>query len=204
MPTVADLPLRWLTPPGWAPAVLATPLALLDDHAHLERKAASNALALLQRWPERLPPERWTQTLAAIAKDEADHLALVLKLLHKRGGSLSKTHRNRYAAGLRAMIRPGGGLPELIDRLLISALIEARSAERFAALGEATDDRELRKLYRGLWASEHGHYAAFIELAQLAAPGHDVESRWQTLVDDEAALLAGLPPGKGMHSGPPA
>jgi tRNA-(ms[2]io[6]A)-hydroxylase len=162
----AKLPLRYTTPPAWAAAVLAEPLALLNDHAHLEKKAATNALELLNRWPEPSPPENWVTAMTAVARDEVDHLAVVTRLLARRGGALTKSHANPYAAELHKLVRKGRGTEELVDRLMISSLIEARSCERFQLLGEAVShahgtaggDAELGKLYRNLWASEHGHY----------------------------------------------
>src|SRR5256885_14493390 len=155
----ADLPLRYKTPVSWAQSVLTQPLELLNDHAHLEKKAAANALELLNRWPEPSPPENWVTAMTAVARDEVEHLALVTRLLARRGGKLSRQHANPYASELHKLVRKGLGKGELIDRLMISSLIEARSCERFALLAEAChDDRELAKLYQGLWASEHGHY----------------------------------------------
>ena len=127
----SDLPLLSRTPDSWAGAVIKDLLALLNDHAYLEKKAASNALELLNRWPEPDCPPDWVSTLAAIASDEAAHLSLVVRLLNRRGGRLERTHRNPYANALRALVRKGRGNEELVDRLLISALIEARSCERF-------------------------------------------------------------------------
>ena len=162
-----DLPLRYATPPEWATGVLRRRLELLNDHAHLEKKAAANALELLNRWPEPRPPENWVAAMTAVARDEVEHLAVVCRLLARRGGRLTKQHSNPYAADLRRLVRQGTGPAELVDRLLVSSLIEARSCERFKLLGEATaDDAELRKLYRGLWASEHGHYLSFLQLAE--------------------------------------
>src|SRR5688500_2093970 len=150
----ADLPLRYATPASWAAVVLASPLELLNDHAHLEKKAASNALELLNRWPEPSPPENWVAAMTAVARDEVEHLAVVTRLLARRGGRLTKQHSNPYAAGLRRLVRQGEGPAELVDRLMVSALIEARSCERFKLLAEAfDDDAELKRLYRGLWAS---------------------------------------------------
>src|SRR5581483_2966272 len=77
----ADLPLRYKTPQSWAIGVLKEPLALLNDHAHLEKKAATNALELLNRWPEPNPPENWVAAMTAVARDEVDHLATVSRLL---------------------------------------------------------------------------------------------------------------------------
>src|SRR3954451_2148652 len=133
----ADLPLRYATPPGWAALVLGAPLELLNDHAHLEKKAATNALELLNRWPEPRPPENWVAAMTAVARDEVEHLAVVTRLLARRGGKLTKSHSNPYANALHQLVRKGRGTEELVDRLFISSLIEARSCERFRVLGEA-------------------------------------------------------------------
>ncbi len=114
--STTDLPLRSETPSEWASQALREPLALLNDHAWLEKKAASNALELLNRWPEPCPPENWVQAMTAIARDEVEHLAVVTRLLARRGGRLTKQHRCPYAADLRALVRLGHGLYELMDR----------------------------------------------------------------------------------------
>lgn len=196
-----DLPLRYRTPPQWARAVLARPLDLLNDHAHLEKKAAANALELLNRWPEPRPPENWVAAMTAVARDEVEHLAVVCRLLARRGGRLTKQHSNPYAGALRALVRQGTGPGELVDRLMVSALIEARSCERFKLLGDACDgDPELRKLYRGLWASEHGHYRTFIQLAEEIQPAAQVMKRWDGMLDAEARIIEAQVPGPRMHS----
>lgn len=198
----AALPLRYKTPESWAAQALADPLALLNDHAHLEKKAATNALELLNRWPEPNPPENWVTAMTAIARDEVEHLAVVTRLLARRGGKLTKSHSNPYASELHKLVRKGLGPEELIDRLMISALIEARSCERFNLLGQAVeDDAELRKLYRGLWASEHGHYRTFIQLAEQLLPANVVQKRWSEMLDAEAQIIQTQPPGPRMHSG---
>jgi tRNA-(ms[2]io[6]A)-hydroxylase len=200
----AQLPLRYTTPPAWANAVLAQPLALLNDHAHLEKKAASNALELLNRWPEPNPPENWVAAMTAVARDEVEHLAVVSRLLARRGGRLTRQHANPYASELHKLVRRGTGPGELVDRLMISALIEARSCERFQLLAEACEDRELAKLYKGLWASEHGHYRTFIQLAEQIQPEQVVAKRWDEMLDAEAKLIEGQPAGPRMHSGLPS
>jgi tRNA-(ms[2]io[6]A)-hydroxylase len=198
----ADLPLRYDTPDAWAARVLDQPLELLNDHAHLEKKAATNALELLNRWPEPNPPENWVAAMTAVARDEVEHLAVVSRLLARRGGKLTKSHANPYASGLHQLVRKGEGPNELVDRLMISALIEARSCERFKLLGEAVEnDPELKKLYRGLWASEHGHYRTFIQLAEQILPEKVVADRWNQMLDAEAKLIRKQPPGPRMHSG---
>lgn len=198
-----DLPLRYSTPSSWAAGVLEQPLALLNDHAHLEKKAATNALELLNRWPEPNPPENWVTAMTAVARDEVEHLAVVTRLLARRGGRLTKQHANPYAAGLHKLVRRGRGPEELVDRLMISSLIEARSCERFKLLGDAVEnDRELQKLYRGLWASEHGHYLTFIQLAEQILPAKAVAKRWDEMLTAEARLIQDQPPGPRMHSSP--
>src|SRR4028118_2189351 len=131
-----DLPLKYATPPAWAADALRRPLELLNDHAHLEKKAASNALELLNRWPEPSPPENWVAAMTAIARDEVEHLSVVCRLLARRGGRLTRQHRNPYASDLHKLVRRGQGPGELVDRLMISALIEARSCERFRLLAD--------------------------------------------------------------------
>jgi tRNA 2-(methylsulfanyl)-N6-isopentenyladenosine37 hydroxylase len=93
----------------------------------------------------------------------------------------------------------------LVDRLLVSSLIEARSCERFHLLGQAIreTDLELGKLYRGLWASEHGHYLSFLQLAQQLLPTDEVETRWEVMLGEEGKIIQSQPPGARMHSGLP-
>lgn len=198
----ADLPLRSRTPDTWAAQALGDPLALLNDHAHLEKKAANNALELINRWPDPTPPEYWVEKMTAIARDEVEHLGIVTRLLARRGGCLTKQHANPYASALRDLVRLGLGSEELIDRLMVSALIEARSCERFETLGRNCDDEELAKLYRGLWSSEHGHYRVFIDLAyKVLRDERRVDARWDELLTREAEILAAQTPGPRMHSG---
>ncbi len=210
-----DLPLRYQTPPRWAAQVMADSMALLNDHAHLEKKAGANALELLNRWPLEAPLTngpptdathhaltiQWVQTMTAVAKGEVDHLGTVLRILFRRAGRFTKSHSNAYAASLRKMVRVGRGPEELLDRLIISALIEARSCERFEVLGEHCNDDELRQLYRDLANSERGHFTVFLNLARQLPGNLAVESRWDRMLDAEAATIASQPPGPRMHSG---
>ncbi len=199
--SIESLPLRYRTPAVWARQVLREPLALLSDHAHLEKKAAANALTLLNRWPEPSPPENWVQVMTAVARDEVEHLALVTRLIARRGGALARTHANTYASDLRQHVRSGHGPREIADRLFVSALIEARSCERFALLARASEDDELAKVYRGLWASEHGHFRVFLGLAESLPEVGQTHERWQEWLDLEAQVIQSQPPGPTMHSG---
>lgn len=206
-----ELPLRFQTPGDWAVQVLRRPLELLNDHAHLEKKAAANALELLNRWPEPDPPENWMAAMTAVARDEVEHLAVVSRLLVRRGGRLTRQHANPYASDLHRLVRRGRGPEELVDRLMISALIEARSCERFHLLAGTcaaetaragiAKDAELAKLYRGLWASEHGHYRTFLQLAEQIQPVDRVTARWDEMLESEATIIRRQPPGPRMHGG---
>lgn len=198
---ILELPLEYRTPDRWAEQVLCHPLALLSDHAYLEKKAASNALELMNRWPEPVCPESWVSTLASVARDETAHLHAVTRLLSQRGGRLERLHKNPYASELRRLVRKGAGGLELLDRLLVAALIEARSCERFEVLSRICQDSELAQFYRSLWGSEFGHYTVFLRLAGNIVPERDVEERWRAMVQSEARTIAKQPAGPRMHSG---
>jgi tRNA 2-(methylsulfanyl)-N6-isopentenyladenosine37 hydroxylase len=196
---VEDFPLFSRTPPEWSRAVLAEPLSLLIDHAFLEKKAATNALELLTRWPNDWL-DGWVEAMTAIARDEAAHLAQVTRLLIARGGRLDRFHKNPYANALRQLVRKGERT-ELVDPLLVAALIEVRSCERFSVLAAAAGDNELAGFYRALYSSERGHYKAFLSLAERAGGRGDVERRWREMLLSEARILAEQQPGPRIHSG---
>lgn len=205
------LPLRYVTPAAWISEAMRDPLALICDHAHLERKAASNALDMLGRWPERVDlrseapvpgADRWVRVLTSIAQDELRHMAQVLRLLERRGGHLERSHTNGYAAGLHSHVRRGRGPAELLDRLCVGALIEARSCERFELLATCPDDPELARVFDSLCRSERGHYMAFLELADLLPGiGAEREARFDEWLDIEADVMRAQPRGSRIHSG---
>lgn len=198
--SAVDLPLRWRTPESWVETALTDIPSLLSDHAYLERKAASNALDLFNRWPMPGGAEGWSEVLAAIVRDEAQHLDAVLRLMKRRGLRLQRLHKSLYATDLRRCVRRGDGKRELLDRVLVSALIEARSCERFGLLAAHARDAELARFYRSLYGSEAGHYRVFLELGRrvLAA---DVDARWDRLLDEEAEIIQQQPIAAGLHSG---
>ena len=198
--TIANLPIKLNTPLKWAYRVLEQPLDLLNDHAHLEKKAANNALDMLNRWPTSSPPTSWIANMIHVARDEIEHLHVVNKLLERRGGQMSKSHKNSYAAQLNVLIRMGQGHREHVDRLLISALIECRSCERFKLLADATlgHDNELNQLYSDLWRSEHGHYAVFLEMAKLIT-SESIDDRWEWMLCKESQIIKAQPFDYVMH-----
>ncbi len=201
-PPTVDLPLRYRTPAAWATLVLVDDVSLLGDHAHLERKAASNALELVSRWPAgEASPDAWVSILAAVARDETIHLHAVSRLLAARGGGMPRVHRNPYASALHGLVRRGQGTLELLDRLLISALIEARSCERFDLLAASGGDAELCEFFASLRGSELGHYKVFLHLAEMVVAPAERDRRWDELLAAEAGIIAQQAPGPRMHSG---
>jgi tRNA-(ms[2]io[6]A)-hydroxylase len=142
--------------------------------------------------------------MTSVARDEAAHLSQVTRILIRRGGRLDKSHKSWYATSLRELVRKGPP-NEILDRLLVSALIEARSCERFAVLAaaSASGDAELAAFYQALYASEFGHYKVFLKLAHKIAETEAVETRWQQMLASEAHILAQQPAGPGIHSGLP-
>lgn len=193
------LPLCSRTPIEWGRAVLADPVALLVDHAFLEKKAANNAMELMTQWPQDWFPG-WVEAMTSVARDETAHLAQVVRMLIRRGGRLGRIHKNPYANALRMLTRKGAAT-EIVDRLFVAALIELRSCERFGVLAAASNDSELAAFYRALFTSEMGHYKLFLKLAYKIGPKAAVEARWKHLLDEEARILAEQPPGPRIHSG---
>lgn len=193
------LPLHSKTPLAWGRMVLDDPIRLLIDHAFLEKKAATNALELLTRWPDDWL-NGWVEALTGIARDEMTHFAQVIRILLARGGRLDRHHKNPYANSLRQLVRKGEK-QELLDRLLVAALIEVRSCERFSVLAAASADPELTGFYHSLCASELGHYRIFLHLAGKFTDSAEVEARWQEMLTAESAILAAQEPGQRIHSG---
>ena len=192
--------LRVATDPAWAREAAKDLDAVLVDHAHCEMKAATNALSLVVRHPDDF---RLVQALTALAREELDHFARVAAFIEKRGLTLGAPPVDDYAAALRrAQTRlPASSLPLVVDRLLFSALIEARSCERFKLLievlpSEAPED--LRAFYEELFACEARHYRQYVDLAVMAvgiegARGRaDVEARLELLAEAEANIVHAL------------
>jgi tRNA-(ms[2]io[6]A)-hydroxylase len=171
------------------PAWLATALGDLDsvhaDHLHCERKAAQSALSLIRSYPER---SDLVTAMARLAHDETRHVVQVAQLMARRGQPASYDHGDDYAAALRKHIRVREP-DRLLDRLLVFAIIEGRSAERLGLLAGALDDPKARALYADLAAAELRHRDSFLSLARDAAP-EAWRVRARELALTEAAILA--------------
>jgi tRNA 2-(methylsulfanyl)-N6-isopentenyladenosine37 hydroxylase len=180
--------LRVPSDPRWLPLALERFDEVLVDHAHCEKKAAANALSLLQAYPE-LPglPAR----MARLAREECAHLARVLDLMAARGLTLGRDTGDPYAQGLQKAVRTSGD-GRRTDRLLVAAIIEARSCERLSLLAEGLEDPLLRRFYDELARSEDGHQSLFYRLAVTASGGDEasVRSRLDVLLAHEAEVLA--------------
>jgi len=190
--------LRVATPPGWTDVALGDLPATMSDHAHAEKKAALSALAFLNRTPGRTS---LVARMAKLAREELRHLDQVLAHLRARGWPLAPDRPDRYAGRLAALRRKGGR-GDLADRLLVAALIEARSWERLNLLGRAlgeTEQRELASFYVDLARSEAGHYRLFVELATDEAPAEDVPGRLAELARAEAEIVLALPHEPRIH-----
>ena len=195
-----NLPLLLQTPKMWATQVLSEPIKLLNDHAYLEKKAAANALDLVSAYPQKSEPKGWTRCLIAVALDEVEHLTEVMSILRQRKADLARGHTNPYALALRKLVRSGKGPLEVVDRLLVSSLIELRSCERFQLLGKAAKASDLKKFYQKLYASEHGHYKVFLKFAGTIISKKEVEIRWKELLECEAQIIESQKPTFTMHS----
>lgn len=196
--------LRSKTDPRWVELALANLDKVLVDHAHCEHKAAVTALSFVGRWPD---DPLLVARLSALAAEEADHLHRVAALCEARGLPLGHPERDRYAKALLGKTR-ADELGHRVDRLLVCALIEARSCERLKLLAEELEDRELRAFYDELWRCEAGHHTLFVELAERqevragrtpADARARVRVRLEELADAEAAILEDLPLRPAIH-----
>ncbi|MBD2014198.1 tRNA-(ms[2]io[6]A)-hydroxylase [Microcoleus sp. FACHB-53] len=185
-------PTRW----EWVEQALTHLNIILLDHSHCERKAAGVALNLMFRYPSNT---QLVRQLTAIAREELEHFELVNQWLERRGVPLAPLSAPPYGGGLTALVRRTE--PErLLDSLLVSGLIEARSHERLGLLATHCPDRELAEFYRSLMASEARHYGVYWVLADTYFERDVVKARLEELAIQESELLATLHPEPRIHS----
>lgn len=192
------LGLKLPTDPRWVDLASISLQEILSDHAYCEQKAASNCISLIQKYPDR---KELVDELAPIVTEEWGHFRMVLSELNKRGLSLGKQRKDEYVNGLFAHEMRGGSPEErFLDKLLIFALIEARSCERFRLLSEGLEDSYLKNFYRKFMISEAGHYRLFLDLAKKYLPEEQVFKRWNEWLKIEKGVLKNLPlRGDRMH-----
>jgi tRNA-(ms[2]io[6]A)-hydroxylase len=181
------LGLKLATDPRWVNIAEKTIDEILTDHAYCEQKATSNCISMVVRYPEF---EDMVEEVTAVAAEEWGHFRKVLKELKKRGFKLGPNRNDNYVVKLRAFkIKGDTRLKTFIDELLIAAMIEARSCERFRLLSLHINDDGLKKFYHEFMVSEAGHYTLFLDLAKKYIEPEYVKTRWQQFLEFEAELI---------------
>ncbi|HEY1008252.1 MAG TPA: tRNA-(ms[2]io[6]A)-hydroxylase [Sphingobacteriaceae bacterium] len=192
------LKLKLPTDPRWVKNVVESNIEeILTDHAFCEQKAASNAITLIVQNPNL---SDLVQEMALLVQEEMDHFKRVHDLILERGFVLGRERKDDYVNELaKFIIRGGGRQAQLVDRLLFSAMIEARSCERFKVLSENINDPQLAAFYHELMVSEATHYAMFIRLAKKYGEGINVDGRWQEFLDYEATVIRNYGKSETIH-----
>lgn len=178
------------TDPRWVNIAEKNIKDILVDHAYCEQKAASSCISLIIQYPEK---EKLVETLTPIVAEEWSHFERVMEELKKRNWQFGVTRKDEYVERLQKIIRKGGSRDDqLVEKLLMNALIEARSCERFRLLWKDIADAELSKFYYELMVSEAGHYKTFLSLAKEYKNPAWVEKRWRELLTEEAEIVKSL------------
>jgi len=181
-----DLP----TDPRWVNIAEKRIEDILVDHAYCEQKAASSCISLIVKYPGK---DKLVEMLTPVVAEEWSHFERVIEQLNKRGYKLGKQRKDEYVIALSQIEKKGGSREQqLVEKLLINALIEARSCERFRLLWKNIEDEELQKFYYELMVSEAGHYKNFILLAKEYMPEEHVSKRWKEILKAESEILANI------------
>lgn len=193
------LRLQLPTDPRWVNIVEKNIEEILTDHAWCEQKAATNAITIITINSEY--PDLVTDMLA-LAKEEIEHFQMVHDIIRRRGLTLGRERKDEYVGELAHYMKQsntGSRASGLVERLLFSAMIEARSCERFKVLSENIQDQELAVFYRSLMESEAAHYTIFITYARKYGQGIDVEKRWREWLAFEESVIANYGKGETIH-----
>lgn len=188
--TVRMLGLQLPTDPRWVDLAEKDLEEILTDHAYCEQKAATSCISLIQQYPERTELVR---ELAPIVTEEWGHFRMVLKELDKRELKLGGQRKDEYVNALLKFQKKGGSREDrLLEKLLVCALIEARSCERFRLLSLYINDPDLKEFYHKFMVSEAGHYRLFIDLAKTYCDEEKVKVRWKEYLEYEAEVMKEL------------
>jgi tRNA-(ms[2]io[6]A)-hydroxylase len=175
------------TDPRWVNIAEKNIEDILVDHAYCEQKAASSCISLIINYPEK---ERVVEVLTPVVAEEWSHFERVVEELKKRGYKLGFPRKDEYVDQIQKIVKKGGSREQqLVERLLLNALIEARSCERFRLLWKEITDPELSKFYYELMVSEAGHYKNFLTLAKEFMEPDLVEKRWREFLAAESQIL---------------
>ncbi|WP_026957038.1 tRNA-(ms[2]io[6]A)-hydroxylase [Algoriphagus vanfongensis] len=181
------LHLKLPTDPRWVGIAEMQIEDVLTDHAYCEQKAASSCISLIVRFNDL---DELVDTLTPIVAEEWGHFERVMDQIRKRGLKFGMARKDEYVTKLNGFVKKGGSrMQQLTEHLLLNALIEARSCERFKLLSTHIQDDELKKFYYELMISEAGHYVTFIEMARKYQDPDKVNKRWQEWLDFEASIL---------------
>jgi len=185
------LKLKLNTDPRWVDIASKNLEDILVDHAWCEQKAASTGISMIIHYPEKT---RLVEELTALVAEEWEHFDRVLQELRKRGFALGRPRKDEYVVQLLTHVRKGGARErQLMDQLLVSALIEARSCERFKLLWKNIADPDLSQFYYELMASEAGHFVSYVDLAKEYCDPQEVDTRLQELLKIEGEIVTNLP-----------
>ena len=191
------LGLKLPTDPRWVAIAKKNIAEILIDHAWCEQKAASTAVSLIVTFPEY---SELVTAMTALVREEMAHFKMVHDKLLERGITLGWDRKDDYVIKLREFFPKGGSrVTQLIHRLLIAALIEARSCERFRLLSVELQEPELREFYRLLMISEAGHYTLFLNFARQYGDRQEVDRKWQELLIFEAEVMKDLGKKESIH-----
>lgn len=181
------LGLQFETTTSWAEIAKDNLSQILTDHAFLEQKAASNAVSIIINYSEET---ELVKEMSNIAIEEMQHFKMVHLLMVKRGFFLGREQKNDYAVQLQKNFpKTKDRTDALIQRLLVAALIEARSCERFKVFSENMEDEELKKFYKNLMISEANHYTTFLQFAREYQDREIVDAKWKALLQFEAEMM---------------
>ena len=184
------LGLKLPTDPRWVNLAEKSLEEILTDHAYCEQKAASTCISLIQVFPDK---ERLVDEVSPVVTEEWGHFRMVLKELKKRDLKLGKQRSDEYVKELIKFQKKGGSREDqLLEKLLMAALIEARSCERFRLLSEGLADEEMRNFYHEFMVSEAGHYKMFISLANNYINPDKVKKRWHEWLEFEASVMKNM------------
>ncbi len=192
------LGLKLATDPRWVTIVESNIEEILTDHAWCEQKAATNAITMITYNSEL---EDLVTELLEIAREEVEHFQMVHNIIKERGLTLGRERKDNYVNELFKFLKKDGSRNDaLVDRLLFSAMIEARSCERFKTLSENITDEKLAKFYRDLMISEAGHYTTFLTLARKYGKNKPaVDSRWKEWIEYEGVLITNYGKQETIH-----
>ncbi|MDB5263867.1 MAG: tRNA hydroxylase [Adhaeribacter sp.] len=184
------LKLKLPTDPRWVNIAEKNIEDILVDHAYCEQKAATSGISLIVKYPDKT---RLVEEMTALVAEEWSHFERVMEELKKRGFGLGRNRPDEYVVELSRHIRKGDKRErQLMDHLLVNALIEARSCERFKLLWKNIQDEGLQKFYYELMVSEASHFVSFVKLAKEYMPPEVVDARLQELLNIEASIIANL------------